>query len=66
MEVHGWPEVRAAWRAYLSDAEARFASPQRFAATFADWRPRRAAAPEPEVLTGPDGEPLAYAPGRPR
>lgn len=58
---HGWPEVRVAWVAYLADAEARFASPQRFAATFADWRPRRQPEREPDVLTGPEGEPLPYA-----
>jgi hypothetical protein len=34
---HGWPEVRAAWVAYLEQVEAEYASPQRFAATFGRW-----------------------------
>lgn len=32
-----WPEVRDAWRAYLVQAEAEYASPARFVATYGRW-----------------------------
>lgn len=34
---HGWPAVRLAWRIYLAGAEATYASPARFAATYGEW-----------------------------
>jgi hypothetical protein len=37
VEKHGWPEVREAWRSYLGQVEAEFASAQRFAATYGRW-----------------------------
>lgn len=37
VKTHGWPTVRGAWRSYLEQAEAEYASPQRFAATFGRW-----------------------------
>jgi hypothetical protein len=33
----GWAEVRDAWNRYLEQTEARFASPERFAATYGQW-----------------------------
>lgn len=35
--VHGWLEVRAAWRSYLTQTEAEYASAQRFSATYGRW-----------------------------
>jgi hypothetical protein len=37
VSLHGWEIVRPRWRYYLSQSEAKFASPERFAATFGDW-----------------------------
>ena len=37
VKSHGWEAVRSAWRSYLVQAEAEFASPQRFAATYGRW-----------------------------
>jgi hypothetical protein len=37
VKAHGWEAVRVAWRSYLAQTEAEFASPQRFAATFGRW-----------------------------
>jgi hypothetical protein len=40
VEKHGWERVRAAWRFFLAQLEAKFASPGsagRFANTYADW-----------------------------
>ena len=37
VKAHGWPAVREAWRSYLAQAEAEFASAQRFAQTFGRW-----------------------------
>lgn len=37
VKQHGWDAVRTAWRAYLSQTEAEYASPQRFASTFGRW-----------------------------
>lgn len=34
---HGWDEVRRAWQSYLSQIEAEYASPSKFAATFGRW-----------------------------
>jgi len=34
---HGWAEVRAAWRSYLAQVDAEYASPQRFSATYGRW-----------------------------
>lgn len=34
---HGWPGVRPAWRKYLGQTEAQYASAERFAATFGNW-----------------------------
>ena len=34
---HSWPSVREAWRSYLWQTEAEYASPQRFAATYGRW-----------------------------
>lgn len=34
---HGWPAVRRAWRSYLEQAEAEYASAARFAQTFGRW-----------------------------
>lgn len=34
---HGWPAVRMAWRSYLAQTEAAFASPARFGATYGEW-----------------------------
>jgi len=47
---HGWSEVRPAWRSYLEQTEAEFASAPRFAATYGRWAgssapPARAAPP---------------------
>lgn len=35
--AHGWSEVQTAWRAYLSQAEAEYASAARFASTYGRW-----------------------------
>lgn len=37
VERHGWPFVRAAWLFYLSQSDAEYASPSRFAQTFGKW-----------------------------
>jgi uncharacterized protein YdaU (DUF1376 family) len=40
VEKHGWERVRAAWRFFLAQLEAKFAgggSPGKFANTYADW-----------------------------
>ena len=37
VKAHGWPSVREAWRSYLAQTDAQYASPQRFAATFGRW-----------------------------
>ena len=37
---HGWTAVRPAWRTYLGQAQAEYASAARFAATFGDWAAR--------------------------
>ncbi len=37
VEKHGWPAVRQAWRSYLEQSEAEYASASRFAATFGRW-----------------------------
>ena len=37
VKSHGWEAVRTAWRSYLAQTEAEYASPQRFAATFGRW-----------------------------
>lgn len=34
---HGWPAVRQAWRSYLEQADAEYASASRFAATYGRW-----------------------------
>ncbi len=34
---YDWPTVREAWRSYLAQTEAEYASPQRFASTFGSW-----------------------------
>lgn len=53
--AHGWPAVRAAWKRYLGESEARYASPARFAATWSDWRPapETGAPASPEEPTSP-------------
>jgi hypothetical protein len=40
--LHGWSEVRSAWRSYLGQVEAKYASPQRFAETYGHWSPATA------------------------
>ena len=35
--AHGWTEVRVAWRGYLAQVEAEFASASRFASTYGRW-----------------------------
>lgn len=47
---HGWPAVREAWRSYLAQSEAEYASPQRFAATFGRWSGTAAAGKKPTVV----------------
>jgi uncharacterized protein YdaU (DUF1376 family) len=42
LATHGWPEVRKAWRAYLAQVEADYASPRRFANTYGRWVGRAA------------------------
>ncbi len=37
VKKHGWAEVRPAWRSYLAQAEAEFASAERFASTYGEW-----------------------------
>jgi len=37
VKANGWTSVRTAWRSYLAQTEAEFASPQRFSATFGRW-----------------------------
>jgi len=37
VERYGWAAVRTAWQTYLAQAEAEYASPQRFAATYGRW-----------------------------
>jgi hypothetical protein len=37
VKEHGWQMVRAAWVSYLEQAEAEYASSERFAATFGRW-----------------------------
>lgn len=37
VEKHGWPAVRHAWRSYLEQSDAEFASASRFAATYGRW-----------------------------
>lgn len=34
---HGWPAVETAWRAYLDQSEAEYASAERFAQTYGRW-----------------------------
>lgn len=34
---HGWPAVRQAWRSYLEQSDAEYASASRFAATYGRW-----------------------------
>ena len=35
--AHGWSDVERAWRSYLDQSDAEYASPQRFAATYGRW-----------------------------
>ena len=37
LSKHPWEEVREAWRSYLAQTEAEFASAERFAQTFGKW-----------------------------
>ncbi len=37
VKANGWTSVQAAWRSYLAQTEAEYASPQRFAATYGRW-----------------------------
>lgn len=37
VDRYGWPAVRVAWLSYLTQSDAEFASPQRFAATYGRW-----------------------------
>ncbi len=37
VDRHGWSEVATAWRSYLTQTDAEYASPQRFAATYGRW-----------------------------
>jgi uncharacterized protein YdaU (DUF1376 family) len=37
LDHHGWPAVRAAWRSYLAQVDAEYASPSRFASTYGRW-----------------------------
>jgi hypothetical protein len=53
VDKHGWPAVRQAWRAYLEETEARFASAGRFAATYGRWS---GAAPDPAGAKATVGE----------
>jgi hypothetical protein len=48
VDKHGWPEVRKAWKSYLGQVEADYASPSRFANTYGRWsgsEPEGGAAP---------------------
>jgi len=37
VDRHGWSEVATAWRSYLTQTDAEYASPSRFAATYGRW-----------------------------
>jgi hypothetical protein len=37
VDRHGWADVGTAWRSYLGQTEAEYASPSRFAATYGRW-----------------------------
>lgn len=51
VDKHGWPTVRAAWKSYLEQAEAQYASPSRFAATFGRWSGAVPDRPDPRATT---------------
>lgn len=55
VDKHGWPCVRASWKAYLAAAEAEWASPAAFAQKFGEWK--RPAPPPPEPPPEPLPEP---------
>lgn len=55
VDKHGWPAVRAAWKAYLEQTEVEFASPAAFAQKFGLWkRPAPAPPAAEEPLPPPD------------
>jgi uncharacterized protein YdaU (DUF1376 family) len=53
--THGWPSVRAAWQSYLTQVEAEYASPERFAATFGRWSGESPDGPRPTKPTKLEG-----------
>lgn len=50
VEKHGWPQVREAWCSYLKQAQAEYATPERFAVTYGEW-----SGPISKVATMPRG-----------
>jgi hypothetical protein len=60
MLMHGWEEVRMAWRHFVKVTELRYATPEHFARTYSDWvlKPKASQAPMTQFREVRDGKRL--------